>query len=323
MLLEPIARYSKSVCILPCNSFKSCVEGDISRLIHEADHCFASAKEGSNCPDEDGVGYSNYIGWGGGKKPRKRPRKASDGPEKNRNSAFRGEITNYKRKKPFPTASFIGVLHKLQLLVQTRRLSIADEKQHCTCLTIIYCTPQREGCSFLPHRFQRALQSFIYPPPPQPVQRAAGWWHLRLSGPIACHQGTCFPPHRSLSSIITGLENDSGRQLRLTVWGPNVNSALLGKTRVITTITSVGGWKERNWSVFHRLTFKELWKAEGHFWSFGICNFSTPFFAWSHIPLWVSRAQSHQQCLEWFKQILNHSLFLSSYENNRVQNLAW
>lgn len=41
----------------------------------------------------------------------------------------------------------------------------------------------------------------------------------------------CFLPHRSLSSIITwgGLENDSSRQLLLTVWGLKANSPLLGK----------------------------------------------------------------------------------------------
>ena len=51
-----------------------------------------------------------------------------------------------------------------------------------------------------------------------------------LSG-SACYQETCFLPRRSLSSIITGggLENDSGGQLQLTVWGLNVNSTLLGK----------------------------------------------------------------------------------------------
>lgn len=41
----------------------------------------------------------------------------------------------------------------------------------------------------------------------------------------------CFLPHRGLSSIITrgGHENDSSRQLLLTVWGLKANSTLLGK----------------------------------------------------------------------------------------------
>lgn len=68
-----------------------------------------------------------------------------------------------------------------------------------------------------------------FPPQPQ-SQLAASWWQLCLSS-SACYREMCFLPHRSLSSIITrgGLENDSSRQLLLTVWGLKANSPLLGK----------------------------------------------------------------------------------------------
>lgn len=67
-------------------------------------------------------------------------------------------------------------------------------------------------------------------PPHLRSQLAGSWRRLCLSS-SACYWEMCFLPHRSLSSIITGggLENDSSRQLLLTVWGLKANSTLPGK----------------------------------------------------------------------------------------------
>lgn len=67
--------------------------------------------------------------------------------------------------------------------------------------------------------------------PPNPwSQLAASWWRLCLSSAVRDWE-MCFLPHRGLSSIITrgGLENDSSRQLLLTVWGLKANTTLPGK----------------------------------------------------------------------------------------------
>lgn len=115
--------------------------------------------------------------------------------------------------------------------------------------------------------------------------------------------GTRFPPRRSLSSIITwgGLENDSGRQLKLTVWGPNINSTLLGKQ---------GWW----WPLFPKIcglknkqTKKLYWvllAGSVTFLIIRICNFFH-----SHKLLCGFRAHSHQECLEQIKHSRSLNLF--------------
>ncbi len=44
-----------------------------------------------------------------------------------------------------------------------------------------------------------------------------------------------------------------------------------------------------------------------------------PFSPCSHTLLWWFRAHSHQECLEWFKQTLDHSLFLVKMRTTAIK----
>lgn len=123
---------------------------------------------------------------------------------------------------------------KLELLVQLQKvdhLVLLGGGTARISLAFTALFNRRDVAFFLIRCCRVPLRILFTATPPNFLPQLMQQVGCQLMAPFSDYQESCFSPRRSLSSIITrgGLESDSGRQLRLTVWGPNVNSTPLGK----------------------------------------------------------------------------------------------